>query len=400
MIKSIADIKVHGKRVLTRIDVNVPLDSDGVVADDTRIRACIPTIRSIVDRGGIAVLVSHLGRPKGKPQPAFTLSPVAERLSLLLGQPVPLAPDCVGAETEAMVAAIQPGGVILLENVRFHAEEEANNTEFCAQLARLGDVYCNDAFGTAHRAHASTTGVADLFGEVCAGLLMQRELDYLGTALAHPQRPFVAILGGSKITGKIDVITALLTKCNTILIGGGMMFTFLKAQGLEIGTSLVEDDKLELAASILHQADTGNVQLLLPVDTVVARQFSNEAPFHTCPVTDIEPGWMGLDIGPETAASYSKIIMEARTVLWNGPMGVFEMSNFATGTRSIAEAMAQATRNGTVTIVGGGDSAAAAAQFNVTSNVSHVSTGGGASLEFLEGKSLPGVMALDRTYEV
>jgi phosphoglycerate kinase len=398
VIRSIADIDVAGKRVLTRVDFNVPQDDAGAITDDIRITSALPTVKSIIDRGGIAILMSHLGRPKGERKMKYSLAPVAAHLTSLLGASatVHFATDCIGDAASSVVNAAKPGDVVLLENLRFYSEEEGNDADFCQKLASLGDVYCNDAFGTAHRAHASTAGVAHLFDTVCSGLLMQRELDYLGHALANPKRPLVSIMGGSKISGKIDVITSLMKSCDTILIGGGMMFTFLKAQGANVGSSLVEEDRLELAASILAKASANNVNLVLPTDTVVADAFNNDAQRKTVGTDQIEAGWMGLDIGPATIARYADIITSAGTVVWNGPMGVFEMSNFAAGTRAVADAMAAATANGAVTIVGGGDSAAAIAQFGKASHVSHVSTGGGASLEFLEGKTLPGVAALDR----
>lgn len=399
VIYSIADINVSGKRVLTRVDFNVPQDEAGVITDDHRIRESLPTILAIIRSGGIAVLMSHLGRPKGQRTPKYSLRPVAERLTKLLASEdvsVLFAEDCIGDTVAQTLANAKPGDVVLLENLRFYAQEEANDPEFCSALAVCGDVYCNDAFGTAHRAHASTSGVASLFNVVCAGLLMQKELTYLGRALDAPARPLVSVMGGSKISSKIDVISALMAKCDTILIGGGMMFTFLKAQGLNVGSSLVEEEKLELATNLLRQAATHNVKLLLPTDTIVASAFSNDAERKTVRVDEIENGWMGLDIGPETCRTYNDIIESAGTVVWNGPMGVFEFSNFVNGTKAVADAMVRATSTGTVTIVGGGDSAAAIAQFGQAKFVTHVSTGGGASLEFLEGKSLPGVLALDR----
>lgn len=397
MIRSITDVDVNGQRVLTRVDFNVPQDDTGAITDDIRIRSAIPTITSIISRGGVAVLMSHLGRPKGQPKPEFTLRPATDRLQELLPDTtVHFADDCIGEAATSVVTSAKPGEVVLLENLRFHAEEEANDADFAAALAKNGDVYCNDAFGTAHRAHASTAGVAAAFDTVCAGLLLQKELDYLGSALADPKRPLVSVMGGSKISGKIDVITALMESCDTILIGGGMMFTFLKAKGLEVGSSLVEEDRVALAGELLATAANKGVDLVLPTDTVVADAFANDAHTRTVSVDGMESGWMGLDIGPETAKRYAGTIRNAGTVVWNGPMGVFEMPNFAAGTKAVADAMAEATSGGTVTIVGGGDSAAAIAQFGHASNVSHVSTGGGASLEFLEGKTLPGVAALDR----
>lgn len=396
MIRSIEQINVHNRRILTRVDFNVPQDETGRITDDTRIRASIPTIKSIIDRGGIAVLMSHLGRPKGKVNPKYTLAPVAQALAEHLGSTVHFASDCIGPNASSIVDQAKGGDVVLLENLRFHDGEEANDAAFVDALAQHGDAYCNDAFGTAHRAHASTEGVAHRFSDACAGLLLLREVEYLGTALANPKRPLVAVLGGSKISGKIDVITALMSKCDTILVGGGMMFTFYRAQGLEVGSSLVEADKIDLARALLEKADEMNVSLILPTDALVAREFSNDAQHHVSPVDEIAEGWMGLDIGPASIDTFTSVIQNAGTVVWNGPMGVFEFSNFAHGTRAIAEAMASATSTGAITIIGGGDSAAAISQFGLASNVTHVSTGGGASLEFLEGKTLPGVAALDR----
>ncbi len=397
MIQRIDAVDVAGKRVITRVDFNVPQDSTGAITDDTRMRESLPTIESIVGRGGIAILMSHLGRPKGAVVEKYSLRPVAEHLQTLLPQRrVIMANDCVGDDVERICASAQPGDIVLLENLRFHAEEEANDAAFSASLARLGDVYCNDAFGTAHRAHASTAGIAQHITTVCGGLLLDKELTYLGSALAAPKRPLVSVMGGSKISGKIDVITALMDSCDTILIGGGMMFTFLAAQGHPVGSSLVESEKLDVAREILRIASERNVDLVLPTDTVVASAFAQDAPSQIVATASIPDGWMGLDIGPETAERYAGTIRSSGTVVWNGPMGVFEFPAFAAGTHAIAEAMAQATTSGTITIVGGGDSAAAITQFGLASHVTHVSTGGGASLEFLEGKKLPGVVALDR----
>jgi phosphoglycerate kinase len=395
MARSIEDLQLSGKRVLVRVDFNVPLDDAGAITDDTRIRESLPTIRRIIDNGGRAILMSHLGRPKGERKEKYSLRPAAEQLSELLNRPVQLAPDCVGPEVEQVVAAMNDGDVVLLENLRFHKEEEANDESFARQLSGLGDIYVNDAFGTAHRAHASTEGVTHFIGEKAAGYLMLKELKFLGDTLANPERPFVAILGGSKISGKIDVINALLDKCDTILIGGGMMFTFFRAQDKEVGTSLVEADKIDLAKEILKQADEKKVQLLLPTDVVLASKFAEDAETGLAQVDEIPEGWMGLDIGPDTEKIFSDIIVDAKTVVWNGPMGVFEMEKFAAGTKAVAEALVTATKLGASTIVGGGDSAAAIAQMDLTDQVTHVSTGGGASLEFLEGKELPGVKALE-----
>ncbi|MDX9759244.1 MAG: phosphoglycerate kinase [Bacteroidota bacterium] len=391
---TIRDVALGGTRVLTRVDFNVPLDDALEITDDTRLVASLPTINALLAHGASVILMSHLGRPKGAPNPRYSLRPVALRLSALLGRSVMFAPDCVGADVEAMAAALRPGDVLLLENLRFHPEEEANDETFARGLAALGDVFVNDAFGTAHRAHASTEGVARFLRPALAGLLMEKEIDYLGRAVGNPERPYLAILGGAKISGKIDVIANLLTKVDTLLIGGGMMFTFLKAQGMEIGTSLLEEDKLDLARELLAQAKTTGKRLLLPVDTVVGQAFSNDTETRIVPVTEIPAGMMGLDIGPETIAHFSAVIAEARTIVWNGPMGVFEMPAFARGTFAIAEALAAATRAGAVTVIGGGDSAAAVAQAGLDHSVSHVSTGGGASLELLEGRILPGVAAL------
>lgn len=392
---TVRDATVKGLRALMRVDYNVPLDKDGTITDDKRIAASLPTIQALLDGGASAViLMSHLGRPKGGPDPAYSLRPVAQRLAELLGRPVSFAADCVGAPAREAVDALPHGGVLLLENLRFHAEEEANDETFARALADLGDFYVNDAFGTAHRAHASTEGVARFLSPAVAGLLMEKELDYLGRAVENPGRPYTAILGGAKISGKIDVIQHLLDKVDTLLIGGGMMFTFLKARGLEVGTSLVEADRLDMAARILADGERRGARILLPVDTVVARAFANDAESMTVPVEAIPADMMGLDIGPATMDLFARTVGSSKTVMWNGPMGVFEMPRFAAGTFAIARAMADATTSGAVTIVGGGDSASAIKKAGLANAVSHVSTGGGASLEFLEGKVLPGVAAL------
>lgn len=392
--KTISDISVKGKRVLTRVDFNVPLDKQRRIEDDTRIRESLPTIEHVLAQGGRLILMSHLGRPKGK-SPEFSLAPVAKRLSELLGKPVKFAPDCVGPEAEAMVNALQDGEALLLENVRFYKEEEANDPDFAKKLAALGDVYVNDAFGTAHRAHASTEGVTKFIPTAVAGFLIEKELKYLGEATANPKRPFVAILGGAKISGKIDVLQNLMEKVDAILVGGAMVFTFFKAQGFKVGKSLVEDDKIEVAKAILDKANAKRVKLLLPVDVVIADRFENDATVKTVSIDAIEDGWMGLDIGPRTIQAYRDEILNAKTIVWNGPMGVFEMEKFAIGTFEIAKALADATKNGAITVIGGGDSAAAIAKAGLEKAVTHVSTGGGASLEFLEGKILPGVAALN-----
>jgi phosphoglycerate kinase len=387
--KSVRDVDVRGHRVLVRVDFNVPL-AHGAVADDTRIRAALPTIRHLIAAGAKIILCSHLGRPKGKPDPAAALAPVAARLGALLGRPVPVAPDCVGPAVATLVAAMSPGEVILLENLRFHAEEEKNDPAFARALADLADVFVNDAFGAAHRAHASTAGVAAYVPAV-AGFLLEKELTILGDALAAPVRPFVAILGGAKVSDKIAVIDNLLGKVDGLLVGGGMANTFLKAEGLEVGASLVEDDKLDVARGLLEH---GRERLVLPTDAVIADRFAADAIRRTVPVDAVPPGWRILDIGPATVERFSTRLRAARTVIWNGPMGVFEFAPFAAGTFAIARALAD-LRDAT-TIVGGGDSAAAVEQAGVTERITHISTGGGASLEFLEGKTLPGVAVLQR----
>ena len=395
-IKTVKDIAVKGKRVIVRCDFNVPLDETLSITDEKRIVESLPTIRYLLDHGAKVILMSHLGRPKGNPVPSMSLAPVAKSLSSHLGKQVKLAPDCIGPEVEKMVASLETGDVLLLENLRFHKEEEANDEGFSKKLAALADVYVNDAFGTAHRAHASTEGITRYLDSVASGFLLKKEIEYLDGAVKAPKRPFVAIIGGVKISGKIDVITSLLDKADTLLIGGGMAFTFFKALGLEIGKSVLEADKIELAKEIMDRAHTSTCELLLPVDCMAADQFANNALTRVVSIHSIPSDWECLDIGPETRRIYSEKIANAATVVWNGPMGVFEMDTFAGGTKAVAEAMAEATRKGAVTIVGGGDSAAAIAKFGMESAMSHISTGGGASLELLEGKVLPGVKALDR----
>ncbi|MCK6543910.1 phosphoglycerate kinase [bacterium] len=387
-------VHVAGKKVLVRVDFNVPLDDTLRITDDTRIRESLPTIKKILSDGGIPVLMSHLGRPKGKKNPAMSLKPCAVRLSELLGQPVIMAEDCIGDTVEKQAAGLSKGQVLLLENLRYYNEEEANDNAFAEKLAKLGDIYVNDAFGTAHRAHASTEGVTRYFKQNIAGYLMEKELRYLGNAVQNPKRPFVAIIGGAKISGKIDVIENLMKKVDTIIIGGGMAFTFAKVMGYEIGNSLFEAEKADLAKSIIERAKSGTTRVLFPVDAVVATEFKNETEIKTVSMDKIPSGWMGLDIGPATIDMFRKEINSAGTVVWNGPMGVFEMPNFAKGTKAIAESLVETTRKGGVTIVGGGDSAAAITELGLEKQVTHVSTGGGASLEFLEGKILPGVEAL------
>ena len=391
---SIDNVDLINKRVLVRVDFNVPLDEKLNITNDIRIVESLPTIKKIISSGGKAILMSHLGRPKGERKPEFSLKPAAERLSELLGKEVKLAPDCIGSDVEKMVKEMKPGDVILLENLRFHKQEEKNDPEFAKQLAKLGDVYINDAFGSAHRAHASTEGVTKFIKTCAAGYLMQKELDYLGKALAKPKRPYCAILGGAKISGKIDVIKNLLDKVDSLIVGGGMAFTFFKAEGKEIGKSLLEVEKLDLAKDLLQNLKSSKIKFLLPVDVVVADEFKNESPSKVVSVDNIPPDKMGLDIGPETIKLFSDELMKSKTIVWNGPMGVFEMDNFAKGTFEIAQVLAKATSGGAVTVIGGGDSAAAISKAGLDKKVSHVSTGGGASLEFLEGKVLPGVAAL------
>jgi phosphoglycerate kinase len=384
--RTIADIDAKGKRVLVRVDFNVPLE-DGRITDDTRIRAGLPTIEALLAQGAAVILCSHLGRPGGKAVPEFSLRPVAEHLGELLDAPVAFAEDCIGPKAGEAAKALKPGEVLLLENTRFHAGEKANDPQMAAALASLADLYVNDAFGSAHRAHASTEGVAHKLPAV-AGLLMEKEIRYLGRALDNPKRPFIAILGGAKVSDKIGVIRNLLDKADRVLIGGGMANTFFKAKGLEMAASLVEEDALDTARSLL---EVGGERLLLPVDFVIAAAFAADAEHKTMPVGDVPEGWMVLDIGPETVAEFSAQVEKAATVVWNGPMGVFEMEPFAVGTFALAEALAKSKAE---TIVGGGDSAAALQQSGLADQITHISTGGGASLEMLEGKTLPGLAAL------
>lgn len=388
---SIEDIEVNGKRVFCRVDFNVPIDDNGEIGDDTRIRAALPTIQYLLKQGARLILASHLGRPKGKPDNAFSLSPVATHLSKLLGQQVIMAPDCVGENIELLAKQLANGSVMLLENVRFHKGETDNDPEFAAKLAKLADIYVNDAFGTAHRAHASTEGVAKLLQPAVSGYLMEKELRYLGGALADPLRPFVAIIGGAKVSDKITVIENLLGKVDAILIGGGMAYTFLKAQGYEIGTSLVEEDRLSLAKELLSAAAAKGVAFMLPVDHLVTSKFSADSPAETCGNDNFPTDKMGLDIGPESVKLYAQKVATAKTVVWNGPMGVFEFEAYSRGTFAIAETLAATD---CLSIIGGGDSVAAVNKSNLQDKMTHISTGGGASLEFLEGKELPGVVAL------
>ncbi len=382
---TVRDVDVRGRRVLVRVDFNVPI-AEGRVTDDTRIRATLPTLQYLLDQGAALIVMSHLGRPK-KPDPAFSLKPVAERLSELLGRPVQMAPDCVGPEVEAMATALRPGQILLLENLRFHPEEEKNDPEFARQLARLGDLCVNDAFGAAHRAHASVEAIAR-FIPVVAGFLMEKEIRYLSQALTNPGRPFVAILGGAKISDKIGVIESLLARADRVLIGGGMANTFLKAQGYAVGDSLVEDEALETARRLLER---GGDRLWLPRDVVIADAFAPDAQARVVPVDQVPAGWRILDIGPQTVARYTEEIRRAAFIVWNGPMGVFEFPRFAEGTFAIARAVAE---SGATSIVGGGDSVAAVHAAGVADRITHISTGGGASLEFLEGRTLPGIAVL------
>ncbi len=385
--KTVRDVDLRGKRVLMRVDFNVPMQ-DVVVTDDKRIRAALPTIQYVLDQGASLILMSHLGRPKGGPDPEFSLKPAAEVLSKLLGRPVKMAPDCIGPEVEAMARALQPGEVLMLENVRFHKEEEKNDPEFARKLAALGEVYVNDAFGSAHRAHASTEGVAHYLPAV-SGFLMEQELAYLSRATENPERPYVAILGGAKISDKIGVVENLLSKCDKLIIGGGMANTFLAAKGYNMAESLVEPDAIETARNILSRAGD---KVLLPVDAVVADRFDAEAASQVVDVDKVPAGWRVMDIGPKTVALFAEALKGARLVVWNGPMGVFEFPKFAEGTFALARLLAE---SGATTVIGGGDSASAVKKAGVAKQMSHVSTGGGASLEFLEGKVLPGVAALN-----
>jgi phosphoglycerate kinase len=391
---SIDQIDLQGKTILIRVDFNVPLDDKQNIRDDFRIRAALPTINKVINSGGRAVLCSHLGRPKGKPVKEMSLKPVSEKLGQLTGKQVKFVNDCIGSDADQAKRDLKNGDILLLENLRFHAAEEKNDPEFAEALAKNCDLYVNDAFGSAHRAHASTEGVTRYFAQSAAGYLMEKELKYLGEALENPEKPFVTILGGAKISGKIDVITNLMDKADYLLIGGGMVFTFYKAQGKEIGQSLLEEDRIELASEILRSFSSGKCKLILPQDLVVADKFESGAQTKIVDTDNIPADWMGVDIGPETIKEFKDILKNAETVVWNGPMGVFEIPEFARGTETIAYYLADLSEKGITTIVGGGDSASAVKKFKLVDKLSHVSTGGGASLEFLEGKTLPGVAAL------
>jgi phosphoglycerate kinase len=390
----LGDLDLTGKRVLVRVDFNVPMDEHQNIVDDRRIRASVPTIKKILAAGGTPILISHLGRPKAKPDPRYGLRPIADRLTTYVQAPIKFAKDCVGEQARMMVDHLKSGDVLVLENLRFHPEEEANDPEFARQLASYAQVYVNDAFGTAHRAHASTEAVTHYFEQCAAGLLMEKELKYLGEVLDHPQRPFVAVLGGAKIKGKIEVIEQLFNKVDALLVGGGMAYTFFRALGFEVGKSLVDMEMIDMASRLVREARARNFSLILPQDTIVTEVLENATPTREVLVTDIPEGWLGADIGSKTCADFASRITAAKTVLWNGPMGVFEIPSFRRGTEAVARALVRATEKGAVTVVGGGDSAAAMEKLGLADKVTHVSTGGGASLEFLEGKPLPGVAAL------
>lgn len=392
-VASLTEADVAGKRVLVRADFNVPLDDSGKITDDTRIRAALPTIKDLTGKGAKVILCSHMGRPKGEVKEGLRLTPVATRLSELLGQEVTKCDDCVGDAVTATVNGMSNGQVVLLENLRFHAEETKNDPEFAKALASNADVYVNEAFGTAHRAHASTEGVTKYLSPSVAGYLIEKELEFLQNAVDNPQRPLAAIIGGSKVSSKIGVIETLLDKCDKLLIGGGMIFTFYKARGLSVGKSLVEEDKLELAKTLEAKAKEKGVELLLPTDVVVADNFAPDANAKTVSIEEIPDGWMGLDIGPDSVKVFQDALASCNAVIWNGPMGVFEFDKFAVGTEAIANTLAG--KPDAITIIGGGDSVAAVEKVGVADKMSHISTGGGASLELLEGKALPGILALD-----
>ncbi len=392
--KAITDLKLKDEWVLVRVDFNVPLAA-GEVADDTRIQAALPTIRYLLEQGARVILMSHLGRPNGERKEEFSLAPIAARLRSLLSSAVHLAPDCIGEEVERLAAGLPAGEVLLLENLRFHAAETKNEPAFAASLAKLAEVYVNDAFGTAHRAHASTAGVAALIPDKAPGYLLEKEIRYLGTLIREPETPFIALLGGAKVSGKIEVIENLLPRVDALLIGGAMMFTFWRAQGLDIGASLVEEDRVEIAARLLAQAQESGKRILLPTDCIVTEDLEAGLPGQVCAAGHLATGEIGVDIGPDTRTLFADQIALAKTIFWNGPMGVFEKEAYAAGTLAMAEAVAAATESGAVSVVGGGDSVAAVNKMGLSDKISHVSTGGGASLEFVEGKELPGIAALD-----
>jgi phosphoglycerate kinase len=394
-LNSLSAADLTGKRVFVRVDFNVPLDEQGNITDDTRIRAALPTIQFLTSNGAKVILASHFGRPKGKVVDSMRLTPVANRLSELLAQPVTKCDDCIGEAVASTVAGLKEGDVALLENVRFYAEEEKNDPEFSQKLASIADLYVNDAFGTAHRAHASTEGVTHYLKPSVAGFLIEKELQYLQGAIEEPQRPLAAIIGGSKVSSKITVIETLLEKVDKLLIGGGMIFTFYKARGLSVGKSLVEDEYLELAQKLEAKAKEKGVELVLPTDVIVADNFAPDANDQTVSIDNIPDGWMGLDIGPDSIKQFEAALADCKTVIWNGPMGVFEFDKFAKGTEAVAKSLASLTGKGACTIVGGGDSVAAVEKVGLADQMSHISTGGGASLELLEGKVLPGIAALN-----
>lgn len=395
MIRSIFDTNFSNKTVLVRVDFNVPLDENRNVVDDTRISESLTTINKILDDGGVPVLISHLGRPKGERNSKYSLRPVANYLKDKFGYDVIFVEDCIGEEVQKVVRAAVPGQLVLLENLRFYKGEEENSIEFAQELKKLGDVYVNDAFGTCHRAHASIDALPRLFNEKFAGSLLLNEINYLGRAVSNPLKPYVVLIGGAKITGKIDVIQNLYDKCDNILVGGGLSYTFLKAKGYSIGKSIVEEDKISLANELLEKSYTSGNKLILPIDVIVADRLDANASVRNVLVDTIPDEWMGVDIGYETREKFKDIILEARMIVWNGPVGIFEIEKFSEGTKAIAYALAEATRRGAITIVGGGDSASAISALGLKDKVSHVSTGGGASLDYLGGKKLPGILALD-----
>lgn len=390
---TLSDVDLKNKKVLMRVDFNVPIE-DGKITDDNRIVQALPSINHVTQQGGLLILTSHLGRPGGEADPGLSLKPVAEHLRTLVDTQVYFAEDCIGEKAGSVIEQVKPGEIVLLENVRFHAGEKANDEAFCMRLAAHADLFVNDAFGSSHRAHSSVAGVTRFLQPAVSGFLLEKEIKYLNQSVNNPSHPFVAILGGAKVSDKIGVIENLLSKVDTIIIGGGMTYTFYKAKDLPIGDSLVEEDKVDLAKSLMEKAEEEGVNLMLPMDSVVAKEFDNEAEHKVVDEEGIEDGWMALDIGPQSSISFGNVIKNAKTVVWNGPMGVFEMDNFADGTFAVAEALAEATKHGATTIIGGGDSASAIKKAGLEDQVSHVSTGGGASLEFLEGKELPGVTAL------